>query len=190
MASWQLSHTLTSNSKPIKGMEERLELHLPQTAFPHLRQWCWRRRENRGGDGCAWPQLWPLTAGMQGKTAQKPHRSTADTFSFQTPCVQNEGCWRHTWSCVSPPPVCTPASIPSREHHCDYKRTQRLGGLTVKYTEEVPSPEIMLLDEGKCGRNLIQPMAYHDYVKPPWPLWISLGKTKLNHEIRLKMICY
>lgn len=45
MASWQLSQTLTSNSKPIRGMEERLELHLPQTAFPHLRQWCWR--ENR-----------------------------------------------------------------------------------------------------------------------------------------------
>lgn len=43
MASWQLSQTRTSNSKPIRGMEERLELHLPQTAFPHLRQWCCRR---------------------------------------------------------------------------------------------------------------------------------------------------
>lgn len=47
MASWQLSQTLTSNSKPIRGMEERLELHLPQTAFPHLRQWCWKGREHR-----------------------------------------------------------------------------------------------------------------------------------------------
>lgn len=44
MDSWQLSQTLTSNSKPIRGMEERLELHLPQTAFPHLRQWCCRRQ--------------------------------------------------------------------------------------------------------------------------------------------------
>ena len=45
MASWQLSHTLTSNSKPISGIGERLELHLPQTAFPHLRQWCWREEK-------------------------------------------------------------------------------------------------------------------------------------------------
>lgn len=40
MASWQLSQTRTSNSKPMSGMEERLELHLPHTAFPHFRQWC------------------------------------------------------------------------------------------------------------------------------------------------------
>ena len=52
MDSWQLSHTLTSNSKPIRGMEERLELHLPQTAFPHFRQWCWKGRE-RAHCACA-----------------------------------------------------------------------------------------------------------------------------------------
>lgn len=44
MDSWQLSQTLTSNSNPISGMEERLELHLPHTAFPHFRQWCCRRQ--------------------------------------------------------------------------------------------------------------------------------------------------
>lgn len=44
MDSWQLSQTLTSNSKPISGMEERLELHFPHTAFPHFRQWCCRRQ--------------------------------------------------------------------------------------------------------------------------------------------------
>lgn len=46
MASWQLSHTRTANSKPMRGMEERRALHLPHTAFPHLRQWCWG--ESRG----------------------------------------------------------------------------------------------------------------------------------------------
>jgi hypothetical protein len=53
MASWQLSQTRTSNSKPMSGMEERLELHLPHTAFPHFRQWCWEKRETGGhSTGC------------------------------------------------------------------------------------------------------------------------------------------
>lgn len=41
MDSWQLSHTRTSNSKPIRGMVERLDEHLPHTACPHFLQWCW-----------------------------------------------------------------------------------------------------------------------------------------------------
>lgn len=40
MDSWQLSHTRTSNSKPIRGMVERLDEHLPHTACPHFLQWC------------------------------------------------------------------------------------------------------------------------------------------------------
>lgn len=46
MEPWQLSHTRTSNSKPIWGMVERLEEHLPHTACPHFLQWCW------GTQGC------------------------------------------------------------------------------------------------------------------------------------------
>lgn len=41
MDSWQLSHTRTSNSKPMRGMVERLDEHLPHTAWPHFLQWCW-----------------------------------------------------------------------------------------------------------------------------------------------------
>lgn len=49
------------------GMGRRLELHLPQTAFPHLRQWCWRERK-RAHCACAPPrarnaQAWPTAPG-------------------------------------------------------------------------------------------------------------------------------
>ena len=78
MASWQLSHTLTSNSKPISGIGERLELHLPQTAFPHLRQWCWREEKTCSTAPvrlrCArYAQVWP-TASRCGCSTGGPQR--------------------------------------------------------------------------------------------------------------------
>lgn len=40
IVSKQVSHIRTGNSKPMMGYVERLELHFPQTAFPHFLQWC------------------------------------------------------------------------------------------------------------------------------------------------------
>lgn len=101
MASWQLSQTLTSNSKPIRGMEERLELHLPQTAFPHLRQWCWREREHRLARAPAtWPHLIGLGTAVR-ILVRMLNKSTEETEGTHQLCslfglfIQMENCWIH-----------------------------------------------------------------------------------------------
>ena len=45
MVSKQASHTRTGNSKPMIGYVERLELHFPQTAWPHFLQWCCTKKK-------------------------------------------------------------------------------------------------------------------------------------------------
>lgn len=49
MVPMQSSQIRTGNSKPMIGYVERLELHFPQTAFPHFLQWCCRDGDGRGG---------------------------------------------------------------------------------------------------------------------------------------------
>lgn len=75
MDSWQLSQTLTSNSKPIRGMEERLELHFPHTAFPHFRQWCCTTQQ-------AQRLLRPQTQ------TRSLHRSAGSSISLQQDTMQ------------------------------------------------------------------------------------------------------
>lgn len=75
MDSWQLSQTLTSNSNPISGMEERLELHFPHTAFPHFRQWCCGRQH--------------AERHLRPQTQTRPLlRSTGSTISLQQDTMQ------------------------------------------------------------------------------------------------------
>lgn len=129
MASWQLSQTLTSNSKPIRGMEERLELHLPQTAFPHLRQWCWRGREHRLARA---PATRPRHVGaavansirlrMLNKSAQETDEHTScvlflgSLFKWRTAgntsvCVTTPTLYPHLPTTAPPPPILGPSQL-------------------------------------------------------------------------------
>ena len=50
---WQSPHMRTGISNPIGGKVDCSLEHLPHTARPHLRQWCWGGREGKeeGGKG-------------------------------------------------------------------------------------------------------------------------------------------
>ena len=48
---WQSPHMRTGISNPIGGKVDCSLEHLPHTARPHLRQWCWGGREGGGWEG-------------------------------------------------------------------------------------------------------------------------------------------
>ena len=196
MASWQLSHTLTSNSKPISGIGERLELHLPQTAFPHLRQWCWRERR-RAHCACAPPrarnaQAWPTAPGADAqREAPSALEARARGSSVWILFTQNEDCLGSKSDCATAPSAPFPSLGPFQLSSMWTSSSRVI--LRVLGVHRVYGGSATSRDHTVPWRTGMKPGSIHClHVGRAQAGGLAFdfpgGQTKPNHRIRLKML--